>query len=53
VANYTRADAREFLAIAAAIGVRTSVQAFALAEANAALRDHAAGRLVGTAVLVP
>jgi propanol-preferring alcohol dehydrogenase len=53
VANYTRADAREFLAVAAQIGIRTSVQAVPLAEANAALADLAAGRLSGTPVLVP
>lgn len=53
VANYTRADAREFLELAAAIGIRTSVQIFRLEEANAALADLAAGRLSGTAVLVP
>jgi propanol-preferring alcohol dehydrogenase len=51
VADYTRADAREFLAVAAQIGTRTSVQAFPLEEADAALADLAAGRLSGTEVL--
>jgi propanol-preferring alcohol dehydrogenase len=52
VANYTRADAREFLALAAQTGIRTGVQVFPLEDANAALADLAAGRLEGTAVLV-
>jgi propanol-preferring alcohol dehydrogenase len=52
VANYTRADAREFLALAARIPVRTSIQVFPLQDANAALRSLADGRLTGTAVLV-
>ena len=52
VANVTRADAREFLALAAAIPIRTAVEAFALADANDALAQLAAGSLDATAVLV-
>ncbi len=52
VANYTRADAREFLALAARIPVRTSIQVFPLQDANVALRSLADGGLTGTAVLV-
>jgi propanol-preferring alcohol dehydrogenase len=37
VANVTRADARDFLTLAAAIPIQTSVEVFALEDANAAL----------------
>jgi alcohol dehydrogenase, propanol-preferring len=53
VANLTRADGEEFLAIAAEIPVRTQVQPYGLAEANQALDDLRHGRLQGAAVLVP
>ena len=53
VANLTRADAREFLALAADTPIRTTVQPYALREANAALDDLRSGRLTGAAVLVP
>jgi propanol-preferring alcohol dehydrogenase len=53
VANLTRADATEFLALAREIPIRTHVRAYALAEANAALDDVRSGRLSGAAVLVP
>lgn len=53
VANYTRADAREFLQLAASIPVRTHVETFSLDEANHALARLAAGGLAGTAVLSP
>ena len=52
VANFTRQDAREFLALAAAIPIRTKVEAFPLAEANSALARLAAGHVSGAAVLV-
>jgi len=52
VANVTRADAAEFMDLAAAIPVRTSVRTYPLAEANAALADLAAGEVPGAAVLV-
>ncbi len=52
VANVTRADAREFLAIAAQIGIETDIEAHPLADANLALARLAAGQVSGTAVLV-
>ncbi len=51
VANLTRADAREFLALAPRIGLRIEVTPYPLAEANTALDDLRAGRLQGAAVL--
>jgi propanol-preferring alcohol dehydrogenase len=53
VANLTRADAREFLALAPRIGLRIEVTPYLLAEANTALDDLRAGRLQGAAVLRP
>ena len=53
VANLTRTDASEFLSLASGISLRTHVQVYPLAEANAALDDLRAGRLSGAAVLVP
>ena len=53
VANLTRADGDEFLAIAARIPVRTTTLAFPLEEANDALTRLREGRLEGAAVLVP
>jgi alcohol dehydrogenase, propanol-preferring len=53
VANLTRADAREFLAIAPQAGVKTVVTRYPLDQANAALADLRAGRLNGAAVLIP
>jgi propanol-preferring alcohol dehydrogenase len=38
VANYTRQDARDFLALAAEIPIRTQVEAFELAQANDVLQ---------------
>ena len=51
--NLTRADAREFLAVAPIAGVRTTTATYQLADANRALDDLRAGRLQGAAVLVP
>ena len=51
VANLTRRDGVEFLALAARVPVRTSVTPFALEDANAALDDLRAGRITGAAVL--
>jgi propanol-preferring alcohol dehydrogenase len=51
VANLTRADAQEFLALAPEVPVRTAVQPYPLADANRALDDLRAGRLRGAAVL--
>lgn len=52
VANVTRADAADFLELAAAIPVRTRHSERPLEEANTALADLAAGRVEGSAVLV-
>jgi propanol-preferring alcohol dehydrogenase len=51
VANLTRADGEEFLALAAQVPVRTTTEVFPLAEANAALDALRAGRVNGAAVL--
>lgn len=53
VANLTRQDGTEFLALAGEIPVRTHIQAFALPDANVALERLRAGRLNGAAVLIP
>ncbi|MBM3598782.1 MAG: zinc-dependent alcohol dehydrogenase family protein [Alphaproteobacteria bacterium] len=53
VANLTRADAEEFLALAPQVPVRTHTTAFPLREANLALDRLRAGRIEGAAVLVP
>jgi len=53
VANLTRQDAREFLALAAEVQIRTHVRPYALADANDALSDLRTGRLSGAAVLLP
>jgi propanol-preferring alcohol dehydrogenase len=52
VANFTRADASEFLALAAEIPVRAQTQTFDLAEAPEALARLAAGEVQGSTVLV-
>jgi alcohol dehydrogenase, propanol-preferring len=51
VANLTRRDGEELLAIAAEAGVRTIVQAYPLESADAALDDLRGGRVRGAAVL--
>ena len=53
VANLTRADAEEFLALAPTVPVRTRVEAFELERANDALARMRDGSLRGSAVLVP
>jgi propanol-preferring alcohol dehydrogenase len=53
VANLSRRDAREFLALAPSIPVRTHTQALPLSQANEALRRLREGELQGAAVLVP
>jgi len=52
VANLTREDGEEFLAIAPTIPVRTEVETFGLEDANAALARLRSGALRGAAVLV-
>ena len=53
VANLTRRDGEEFLALAPRIPVRTEVERFRLEEANEALGRLRAGDVRGAAVLVP
>ena len=53
VANLTRQDAREFLALAAKLPIKTHVERYDLADANRALASLRAGRVQGAAVLVP
>jgi propanol-preferring alcohol dehydrogenase len=53
VANLTREDAREFLAIAPRAGIRAEITRYPLARANEALADLREGRLKGAAVLIP
>jgi alcohol dehydrogenase, propanol-preferring len=51
VANLTRRDAAEFLALAAEVPLAVHARSYALADANAALGDLRAGRITGAAVL--
>lgn len=51
VANLTRRDAEEFLALAPTVPVRTATEVFPLAQANEALRRLRDGELRGAAVL--
>jgi alcohol dehydrogenase, propanol-preferring len=51
VANLTRADGHEFLALATRLGLASTVQPFALGEANEALEQLRRGALTGAAVL--
>ena len=51
VANLTRQDGEEFIALAPQVPVRTEVEAYPLVEANEALDDLRAGRFRGAAVL--
>jgi propanol-preferring alcohol dehydrogenase len=53
VANLTRQDAREFLALAPEVPVRTEVEVFPLEQANEALSRHKSAALRGAAVVVP
>ncbi len=53
VANLTRADGEEFLALAPQVPVRTEVESFALERAGEALERLRAGEVHGAAVLVP
>ena len=52
VANLTRRDGEEFLALAPRVPVRTSVEIFPLERANEALARVREGRINGAAVLV-
>ena len=53
VANLTREDAREFLALAPQAHVKTTVVPMKLAAANEALNRLRQGELTGAAVLIP
>lgn len=53
VANLTRRDGEEFLALAAKIPIRTETHVFPLEQANVALAALRAGKFSGAAVLVP
>lgn len=53
VANLTRRDGEEFLALAPQIPIRTETQTFPLEQANEALDALRSGKLRGAAVLVP
>ena len=52
VANLTREDGKEFLALAPRVPVQTQTQTFPLEEANTALDRLRSGRLEGAAVLL-
>jgi propanol-preferring alcohol dehydrogenase len=52
VANLTREDGEEFLALAPKVPVRTIAHPYPLEKANDALADLRAGRFTGSAVLV-
>jgi propanol-preferring alcohol dehydrogenase len=52
VANLTRQDGEELLAVAPQAGVRSAVQPFRLEQANEALERLRRGQVVGAAVLV-
>jgi propanol-preferring alcohol dehydrogenase len=51
VANVTRADVTELLALAPQIPITTQTDLYPLTRANDALRDLAAGNVRGAAVL--
>jgi propanol-preferring alcohol dehydrogenase len=53
VANLTREDARDFLALAATLPLKMHASPYPLAQANEALADLREGRLQGAAVLIP
>jgi propanol-preferring alcohol dehydrogenase len=52
VANLTRRDGEEFLALARTVPIRTETETFSLARANEALSRLRSGDIHGTAVLV-
>jgi len=52
VANLTRKDGDEFLALAPQVPIRTEAQTYPLARANEALADLRSGQVRGAAVLV-
>jgi propanol-preferring alcohol dehydrogenase len=52
VANVTRADAEEFLALAARMNIQPEIQTYKLEEANKALVELKSGQIRGSKVLV-
>jgi alcohol dehydrogenase, propanol-preferring len=53
VANLTRQDGEEFIALAPKVPVRTTITTYPLDKAEDALADLRAGRFEGSAVIVP
>ena len=53
VANLTRRDGDEFLALAPRVPVRTEIERFPITQANDALSALRSGRVRGAAVLIP
>ena len=53
VANLTRRDGEEFLALAPQVPVRTEIERYPLSQANEALSRLRTGRVQGAAVLLP
>jgi propanol-preferring alcohol dehydrogenase len=53
VANLTRRDGEEFMALAPRVPVRTAATPYPLSDANRALDDLRGGRVRGAAVLIP
>jgi len=53
IANLTRKDAEEFLALAPQVPVKTTALPYPLSKANEALDDLRGGRVEGAAVLIP
>ncbi len=53
VANLTRRDGEEFMAIASEFPIETHVHEFPLSQANEAIAQLRAGRIKGAAVLIP
>jgi alcohol dehydrogenase, propanol-preferring len=53
VANLTRKDGEEFLALAPQVPIRTTISTYPLEQAEQALTDLRAGRFEGSAVIVP
>jgi propanol-preferring alcohol dehydrogenase len=53
VANLTRRDGKDFMAMASEVPIQTSIQTFPLSEANEALGSLRSGKLTGAAVLIP
>ena len=53
VANLTRRDGEEFLALVAQVPIRTEIERFPLEQANSALAKLRSGAVRGALVLVP